>query len=119
MRCRAVLVATLSVALLLTASRVEANSGAVRRRVLLSMADTAAQTISLDESVVNEDMNLAPEMNDTAGNMTEMANDTIADDENFAWGNLGSRVPINLVPEMNATAGNVTELANDNITLEE
>merc|ERR1712100_427914 len=88
MRCRAVLVATLSVALLLTASRVEANSGAVGRRVLLSMADTAAQTISLDESVVNEDMNLAPEMNDTAGNMTEMANDTIADDENFAWGNL-------------------------------
>ena len=49
-RCLAVLVATLSVALLLTASRVEANSGAVGRRALL--------------------MEIAPEMNDTAGNLT-------------------------------------------------
>jgi len=58
-----------------------ANKGTNGRRVLLSMADTVAQTISLDESVVNEDMNLAPEKNDTAHNVTEIANGTIALEE--------------------------------------
>jgi len=68
-------------------------------------------------------VNLAPEMNDTmAGNLTEIANDTIADDENLGVGGFG---PIELAPEMNdtmagnLTVGNMTEIANDTIAADE
>merc|ERR1711959_266686 len=86
-KTRSLSVATLGVALLLGASR------------------AAALPIEL-----------APEMNDTAGNLTETANDTIADDENLG---VGGRGPIELAPEMsdtmagNLTVGNLTEIAND------
>merc|ERR1711959_670327 len=88
-KTRSLSVATLGVALLLGASR------------------AAALPIEL-----------APEMNDTAGNLTETANDTIADDENLG---VGGRGPIELAPEMsdtmagNLTVGNLTEIANDTI----
>jgi len=92
-KTRSLSVATLGVALLLGASR------------------AAALPIEL-----------APEMNDTAGNLTETANDTIADDENLG---VGGRGPIELAPEMsdtmagNLTVGNMTEIANDTIADDE
>merc|ERR1712060_947499 len=69
-RCPKLAVATLCVALLLGASRAAIPG----RRSLL------------DESMVNEGMNLIPQMNDTEGNdtagsMTEATNDTIALEE--------------------------------------
>ena len=85
--------ATLGVALLLGASR--------------AAEDLSQRFVPIGGTLGN----LAPEMNDSAGNMTEMANDTIADDENLAWGPGGFVAAINLAPEMNDSAGNMTEIA--------